>query len=382
MSAATRVSATPRAKATSFAFGGLEVAPGERRTVDLPLGMLSDHTPVNMSVQVVHGRRPGPAVFVSAAIHGDEVIGVEIVRRLLTGIDAAKLRGTLLAVPIVNAFGFLNHSRYLPDRRDLNRSFPGNANGSLAARLAHLFMEEIVARCVLGVDLHSAAIHRTNLPQLRISPVHDETRRLAEAFGAPVILSSSLRDGSLRAAARDRGVDVLLYEAGEGLRFDETAVRAGTTGILRVLRALDMLPARGAGVPSRTGPPAVHALSSRWLRAPEAGLVRVYRDIGEIVAKGEVMGIVADPFGEREHEVRAENAGIVIGRVTMPVVNAGDALFHVARIEDRDAAVEAVEGMEERLDCRSVLGRGRDHLGGRNGFPGAPFTEPNPSRTW
>ena len=340
----------PAPPAESFEFEGVSVAPGTRRTVDVPLGVLSNHTPINMSVQVVHGRRAGPTVFVSAAIHGDEVIGVEIVRRLLSGLDASKLRGTLLAVPIVNAFGFLAHSRYLPDRRDLNRCFPGFENGSLASRLAHLFMRTIVSRCRLGIDLHSAAIHRTNLPQLRLSPVNDETRTLAEAFGAPVILPAGLRDGSLRAAAREVGIDVLLYEAGEGLRFDETAVRAGTTGILRVLRALDMLPARGAGVPTRKGPPTVHALSSRWTRAPEAGLVRIYRDIGEIVAAGDVLGIVADPFGEREHEVHAPEAGIIIGRATMPVVNAGDALFHIARIENENAAAQAVEGMEDRLD--------------------------------
>lgn len=336
---------------TPFKLGRETIGPGERRTVDLPLGVLSNHTPVNMSVHVVHGRRPGPCVFVSAAVHGDEVIGVEIVRRVLLGVSPAKLRGTLMAVPIVNAFGFLAHSRYLPDRRDLNRCFPGSATGSLAARLAHLFMQEVVSRCSFGVDLHSAAIHRTNLPQLRISPVHEETRRLAEAFGAPVILPAPLRDGSLRAAAREIGVDVLLYEAGEGLRFDETAVRAGTTGILRVLRALDMLPARGAGVPARRGPPPVHAQSSRWVRAPDAGLVRVYKDIGEVIAAGDLLGMVADPFGERENEVRADHGGIVIGRITMPVVNAGDALFHVARIEDGDAAAEAVEGMEDRFDA-------------------------------
>ena len=336
--------------AEPFAFEGRTFAPGTRGTVDVPFGVLSNHTPLNMAVQVVHGRRAGPTVFVSAAIHGDEVIGVEIVRRLLSGLDPSKLRGTILAVPIVNALGFLEQSRYLPDRRDLNRSFPGHPGGSLASRLANLFMEKVVARCRIGIDLHSAAIHRTNLPQLRISPVREETRRLADAFGAPVVLRSNLRDGSLRAAARDRGVDVLLYEAGEGLRFDDVAVRAGTTGILRVLRALDMLPARGAGVPTAKGPPAVHATSSAWTRAPEAGLVRIYRDIGAIVAEGEVLGIVADPFGELEHEVRARNAGIVIGRATMPVVNAGDALFHIATIDDENAAADAVEGMEDRLD--------------------------------
>ena len=334
----------------TFTLAGIEVAAGSRRTVDVPVGVFSNHTPVNMSIHVVHGAQAGPTIFVSAAIHGDEVIGVEIVRRLLGGLDPAHMRGTLLAIPVVNAFGFLAHSRYLPDRRDLNRSFPGSAEGSLAARLARLFLDEVVERCSLGIDLHSAAIHRTNLPQLRISPAHEETRKLAEAFGAPVIIPSPLRDGSMRAAARDRGVDVLLYEAGEGLRFDETAVRAGTSGILRVMRALDMV-GEATDLPADPPAPAVHALSSKWVRAPEAGLVRVYRDVGEVVARDDVLAVVADPFGEREHEVRATQAGLVIGRVTMPVVNAGDALFHIARIEDHDAATDAVEGMGEVLDA-------------------------------
>ena len=201
----------------AFELGTHRIAPGTRETIDLPVSVLSDHMPVSMSAHVIHGRRPGPTLFVSAAVHGDEVIGVEIVRRLLRARNLDRLKGTLLAVPIVNAFGFMNHSRYLPDRRDLNRSFPGSAGGSLAARLAHIFMQEIVARSDAGIDLHSAAIHRTNLPQIRISPSKPETMALAEAFGAPLIVISKIRDGSLRQAAQDKGVNMLLYEAGESV---------------------------------------------------------------------------------------------------------------------------------------------------------------------
>lgn len=168
-----------------FQIGDHAVEPGTRRTVDLPVSVLSDHTPVTMSVHVVHGKRPGPTLFISAAVHGDEIIGVEIARRVLGASQLDTLKGTLLVVPIVNTFGFLNHSRYMPDRRDLNRCFPGSAAGSLAGRLAHLFMTEIVARSDIGIDLHSAAIHRTNLPQIRVSASSPDTLQLAQSFGAP-----------------------------------------------------------------------------------------------------------------------------------------------------------------------------------------------------
>ncbi|SFE83378.1 succinylglutamate desuccinylase/aspartoacylase family protein [Roseivivax sediminis] len=332
-----------------FALGGTEIAPGSRRTVDLPVSVLSDHTPVTLSAHVVHGRRPGPALFVSAAIHGDEVIGVEIVRRLLRTAPVARLSGTLIAVPIVNAFGFLNHSRYLPDRRDLNRCFPGFAQGSLAGRLAALFMSEIVTRCDVGIDLHSAAVGRINLPQIRLTPGNPRLRSLGEAFAAPVTLHSRVREGSLRAAAESEGVDVLLYEAGEGLRFDEMAARAGVAGILRVMKALGMTSARG--VP-RSRAPAVFCESSTWVRAPTGGLLRTLKPRGEYVEEGAVLGLVSDPFGDVEAEVLAPASGIVIGRTNLPVVNEGDALFHVAMPERPAVAEAAAQGfVAELLDA-------------------------------
>jgi predicted deacylase len=330
----------------AFEIGGHHIPAGTRRTVDLPVSLLSDHTPVSMSVHVIHGKADGPTVFISAGIHGDEVIGVEIVRRLLRAPNLKSVRGTLIVIPIVNAFGFINHSRYLPDRRDLNRMFPGTLGGSLASRLAHLFLNEIVMRSDLGIDLHSAAVHRTNLPQIRISPDNAYIAKLAEVFGAPVILQSPLREGSLREAAKEIGKDVLLYEAGEGLRFDEMSVRAGVAGILRVLRHVGMLPAKGIAKP-KAAPQ--YCFSSKWLRAPAGGLLRTFRADGDVVAKGDVMGIVADPFGEKEEDILAPFNGIVVGRAVLPIVNEGDAVFHLARVKSMSVAEDAVEDLNDQL---------------------------------
>ena len=334
------------ARRPAFALGGRAVEAGTRETVDIPVGALSDHTPVTMSAHVLHGARDGPVAFVSAGIHGDEVVGVEVARRLIKALDVRRIRGTVMIVPIVNAYGFIARSRYLPDRRDLNRCFPGSADGSLGARLARLFLNEIVTRASVGIDLHSAAIHRTNLPQVRIPPGNERVRDLAAAFGAPVVLTSPLREGSLRLAAQEKGVDVLLYEAGEGLRFDETSVRTGVSGVLRILKREGLLTGRAPG-PPKVAP--VHAGASRWLRAPQAGLLRRRTLAGRVVEKNELLGSVFDPFGESVEHVHAAFPGVVIGAATMPVVNAGDALFHIARV-DTDAAAEAVDGMAEAIE--------------------------------
>jgi predicted deacylase len=314
--------------------------------VELPVSHLSDHTPVTMSVKVLHGRRDGPTAFVSAGIHGDEVIGVEICRRLLRTPALRAVRGTLMVVPIVNAFGFMNHSRYLPDRRDLNRSFPGTRGGSLSSRLAQIFLGEIAARADFGIDLHSAAIHRTNLPQTRISPGDGAMEEMARVFAAPVILHAPLREGSLRAAARDVGCDVLLYEAGEGLRFDEYCVRAGVTGILRVLRWKGMIGGRGV-MAAKAAPQLCE--TSKWLRAPAGGLLRTFRADGDVVARGTVLGAVADPFGQQEHAIAAPFDGIVVGRAVMPVVNEGDAVFHLARVASVSRAEEAARDLADQV---------------------------------
>ncbi|MGH8517685.1 MAG: succinylglutamate desuccinylase/aspartoacylase family protein, partial [Panacagrimonas sp.] len=216
----------------AFRISDTVVAPGERRLVNIPVAKLTTSQPVLLPVIVHRGAQPGPTMFLSAALHGDEIIGVEIIRRLLRMPALAALRGTLLAVPIVNTMAFLHQSRYLPDRRDLNRSFPGSKAGSLAARLACMFLREVVDRADYGIDLHTGAIHRPNLPQIRADVSNPESLRLAQAFGAPLLLNSEPTAGTLREYTTQKGIPVLLYESAEALRFDEVCIRIGVQGVL------------------------------------------------------------------------------------------------------------------------------------------------------
>ncbi|MDT8281873.1 MAG: succinylglutamate desuccinylase/aspartoacylase family protein [Gammaproteobacteria bacterium] len=324
---------------------GTTFSASSRTTVELPVGKLYTHTPVTMPVHVVTGKKSGPRLFISAAIHGDEINGVEIIRRLLKLPILKRLRGTIIAVPIVNVHGLINHTRYLPDRRDLNRSFPGTEKGSIAARLAFLFMQEIVSQSSHGIDLHTGAIHRDNLPQIRANMDDEETERLARAFNVPVIISSNLRDGSLREAAAEYGIPMLLYEAGEALRFDEISIRAGVKGIVNVLRALKMLPSSYSTSKKHMDP--VVARSSTWVRAPDSGMLRTMVALGGRVKKDTLLGMVADPFGEKETAIMATFSGIVIGRTNLPLVNEGDALFHIARFEHVLEAAHKVDEFNE-----------------------------------
>ena len=323
----------------SFEIGGQLIAAGTRRVIDLPVSRLSNHTPVMLPVHVVHGSGPGPALFVTAAVHGDEIIGVEIIRRLMKTLTPERLDGTLLCVPIVNAFGFISRTRYLPDQRDLNRSFPGSEGGSLAAKLAHLLMNEVVRHCDVGIDLHSAAASRTNLPQIRTDLRSARAQHLAEAFGAPVILRSPERDGSLRKAAGRLGKDVLVYEAGEALRFDPHSIQIGVRGVQRVMAALGMSASPEPAAPAHADAAPIVAVSSRWVRAPEGGILRVMKTIGDRIDEGERLGIISNPYDDTdETEVVASICGLVIGRTNLPVVNLGDALFHIARMPEASAA--------------------------------------------
>jgi predicted deacylase len=287
---------------------------------------------MTMPVHVVHGRQEGPTLFVSAAIHGDEILGVEIVRRLIKHKVLSRLRGSLLAVPVVNVFGFIQHNRYLPDRRDLNRFFPGSESGSLASRLASIFMNEIAANSTHGVDLHTGSDHRTNLPQIRASLDDPDTRELAFAFGAPVIIDANVRDGSLRQAVMEKNIPMLLFEAGEALRFDETAVRIGVHGILSSMQKIGMLP-NSAKLPKTRKITPLVANSTSWLRAVKSGILRLKVSLGDHVAKNAVIGVIADPFGENEEALVSSESGIVIGRLDRPLVHAGDAVLHMACLD-------------------------------------------------
>jgi predicted deacylase len=319
--------------------GDVEVRPGQRVTVDLPVARLYTDTSLHMPVKVIRGRRAGPVLFISAAVHGDELNGVEIIRRLLKRPGIKSLRGTLLAVPIVNVHGFIDQSRYLPDRRDLNRSFPGSPRGSIAARLANTFLREVVLKSDFGIDLHTGAIDRSNLPQIRANLDDPAVTELAHAFGAPVIVNANMREGSLRACAAGHGIPVMIYEAGEALRFDEVSIRAGIRGVLQVMRKLGMLP---PGKPRATNH-AVIARATSWVRAPSSGIVTAAVALGRRVKEIEALALISDPLGDREEAVRAPFDGIVIGCSRLPLAHEGDALFHLAGFRSVGRAEDAVE---------------------------------------
>jgi uncharacterized protein len=325
---------------------------GERRRIDIPVVRRYTHTDVSLSTYVVHGKEDGPRIFLSAAIHGDEINGVEIIRRVLKNPALKRLKGAVLAVPVVNVLGFSMQSRYLPDRRDLNRFFPGSQTGSLASRIAYELMSQIVSKATLGIDFHTGSNHRTNLPQVRACLDDEATARLARAFGAPVILDANVRDGSLREAVQQRKIPSLLYEGGEALRFDEFAIRDGVRGVLNVMRSVGMLPPPNK--PRAVMEPFV-ARSTAWARAPDSGLLRHAARLGARVDKGQLLGVIGDPLGDNEVEVRAAANGLIIGHTNLPLVNEGDALFHIATFDRLSHVEEQLIAWREELSPQAPV---------------------------
>jgi predicted deacylase len=326
---------------------GVTVQPGSRLSIDIPLPSFYTHSSVNMPVHVIHGRRPGPVLLVSAAIHGDEINGVEIIRRLLVNKSIDSIRGTLIAIPVVNVYGFVSKSRYLPDRRDLNRSFPGSENGSMASRLANVLMTEILPHTTHIIDLHTGAVNRENLPQIRAKlQDNPELETLARAFGVPVILNAEFLENSFRAAAFDQGIGVLLYEAGEALRFDEVSIRAGVRGVLQVMIELEMR--------TRSKRPrkveSMVANTSRWVRAGQSGILRSLIATGTKVQEGDLLAYINNPLGEHNEELISPVSGIVIGKTNLPLVFAGEALFNIASYEEIDQVAENIDAYNDELD--------------------------------
>ena len=329
-----------------FRLAGQSIAAGDKEDISLPITTMATGFDSQLLVRVLHGAKPGPTVFVSGAIHGDEIVGTAIIQRLANYCSPETLAGTVMLIPVTNIFGFLNRTRYLPDRRDLNRSFPGNAKGSLAGQLANVFFNEVVKRADLGIDIHTAAIHRYNLPQIRIAPGSDRLSDLATAFGAPVIIESPLREGSLRALAHDEGVGMLLMEAGEALRFDRLSIETGVAGVQRVLAHLGMIePDEGfaqTSVPARSN-------RSTWVRSPRGGVTHRVRKSGDAVRRGDLLAVVTGVFGEAPEELVSPIDGIVIGHATLPVVHQGDALFHVASVAHPERVGARIESITEAV---------------------------------
>ncbi len=314
---------------------GVTVLPGQRSIIDLEVSQLYTHSPLGTPIEVVNGKYAGPTLLVSAAIHGDELNGVEAVRQLLNKIKPERLKGVLIAVPVVNVFGFVHKSRYLPDRRDLNRCFPGSERGSIASRLAYQFLNQVVRHCTHVIDLHTGALHRSNLPQIRANLANPATEAMVRAFAAPVIIDAGLRDGSLRAITESLDIPTITYEGGEALRFDRLAIGAAVNGILGVMRELGMI--RKTRRKGLINPVIAHSTS--WVRANENGILRSQVQLGERVTKGQVLAYVSAPLGLNEGTIQAPKSGVVIGQLTLPLVNEGDAVFNLAYFEEEDKHV-------------------------------------------
>jgi predicted deacylase len=330
-----------------ISIGGREIPAGSRETIHLPLPYFYTHSPTTMPIHVVRGRQPGPSLLVTSALHGDELNGVEIIRRLLGNKSLNRIKGTLILIPVVNVFGFVGQSRYLPDRRDLNRSFPGSPKGSMAARLANLLVNEILPCCTHVIDLHTGAIGRENLPQIRGSFDGNEAlAELAKAFRTPVVLDLGLRPGTFRETAHKRNIPSLVYEAGEALRFDEISIRAGVSGILNVLAHLEMIRKRTA----RKRHLPIMATSTQWIRAPQSGVTRSLVTLGAKVSAGETLAYISDPFGENEETIVSSVSGIVIGRTRLPLVHEGEAVFHIAKFSHTSEALESIEIFQDAFD--------------------------------
>lgn len=328
--------------------GDRSFAPGEKGSVELPIGSLIDYQQVTMTVDVRRGKKPGPVLLITAGIHGDEISGVEIVRRVLKSRNLRSLRGTLIAVPVVCMPAFLSRSRYLPDRRDLNRLFPGSPDGSLGGRLAATFASEIVSAATHAIDFHAGATGRPNLPQIRITPGDTRSLDLARAFQPPVIMETNLRDGSLRTLFTNREIPSLLFEGGEAHRLDSSSIRYGLRGVFSVMRHLEMLPPVKRKTPPKTR--TVVATSTTWVRSPRGGIFTTAVELGQAVSAGSKLGLVCDPFGRHETPIKTDFDGVVIGINRIATADEGDALFHIASAKNPERAEAQIQRSEEILE--------------------------------
>ncbi len=303
---------------------GQEIHPGEFKEIDINIARLPSHTVIDTPIYISRGLEDGPVLALTAGMHGDEINGMEIVRRILdTGLHQPK-RGVTVCMPIVNIYGFLNYSRDVPDGKDINRSFPGNKNGSLASRVAYNLMHEVIPFIDYGIDFHTGGAMRTNYPQVR-AVLKDETNfALAQAFSAPFTIDSPFRPNSLRKEASKRGKNIIVYEGGESLRFDQQAIEEGVSGTLRLMKHLNMIDwAPDPKEESRV------VWNTSWIRAKSAGLFQPSIQCGQLVHKGQWVGTITDPFGEFKEQVLASEMGYVVGLNNIPVINAGDALMHI-----------------------------------------------------
>jgi predicted deacylase len=300
------------------------IRPCEFKEISINIARLPSRTQIDTPIYVYRGEEDGPVLALTAGMHGDEINGMEIVRRILDAGHNRVKRGVTICMPIINIYGFLNYSREVPDGKDVNRSFPGSKNGSLASRVAYHVTHEIIPFIDYGIDFHTGGAMRTNYPQIRCVMSDPKNVELAEAFHAPFTIDSPFRPHSIRQTAAKHGKNIIVYEGGESLRFDPQAIEEGIHGTLRLMKHLKMID----WAPEPTEPNKI-IWNSSWARAHHAGLFQSTIRCGDLVQKNQIVGNITDPFGEFKVAVKAPNTGYVVGLNNHPVVNAGDALLHI-----------------------------------------------------
>lgn len=309
-------------------FGGKLVRPGDVAQVDLKVSETVSHQPGRIPVIVIRGSEPGPTLYVTSAVHGDEINGVAIVRHLIAGLAGRLDRGTLIAVPVANRFGFDANDRYLPDRRDLNRHFPGDPRGHMASRIADHLFRKVVQISDAGIDLHTAAAGNSNLCHIRGDADNPRVKELMRASGVPILVHSDGPKGSLRRAATEAGIPSILFEAGEAGRFHRHAVEIGHHAVLQLLSEAGMVEGRLRRPPFQT-----LVRRSEWVRSDHGGILDLRVEPGDLVAKGQELGTIYDPYGRHVDHVKSDRSGVVLGIATDPLINPGMALVHVGELE-------------------------------------------------
>ncbi|WP_190810504.1 succinylglutamate desuccinylase/aspartoacylase family protein [Flagellimonas sp. S3867] len=309
----------------TIAINGEAISPGQNSLVRIGISRLPTGTLIDIPVHVFNGKKAGPTVLVQAGLHGDEINGVETLRRMLQENVFNIKKGAVIVVPILNIFGFIHFSRDVPDGKDVNRSFPGTRTGSLASRIAHTYTSEILPQVDFGIDLHTGGSQRHNFPQIRYSKEDDRSKELAETFDAPFYFASRLIRGSFRKTTLKMGIPTIVFEAGESMRFDEQSIQEGAEGIQNVLTALGMMTKKRTSKQKAS----VHLEYTRWVRAPRAGMFVPEVQNGEQVAKGQILGLVTDTYAKKNKKVKAPFEGYVFCINNQAVVNQGDALFHI-----------------------------------------------------
>ena len=319
---------------TPITLFGETINPGESKTINVEIARLHNTTKLNMPIIVRRSKFDGPVVLFSAGIHGDEINGVEIVRQLISKKISKPKRGTIICIPIINVYGFINKSREFPDGRDLNRVFPGSKAGSLASRFAFHILAQIMPLVNYAVDFHAGGASRFNAPQIRITHNNEDLKILADVFNAPFTLYSRNIIGSFRNSSERMDVKMLLFEGGKSLNINTTIADEGVNGAKRLLAHLDMLDPKHTVLqqPSKT----IYIEKSGWLRAKCSGLLHDYNTIGTFVKKGTVLAIITDPYGKFERKVKAPNDGYVINANHSPIVYEGDAIYHLSNTVDAE----------------------------------------------